>query len=106
MAEVLFARGDIGIYEGIWNGPGPWAVTITTSKKRWELRPLEKAAYQLPKERVLHPVAIHPWDEKFKPGFRLQAEMVVKTALGQASESPSLDEALKTMELIHRIYQK
>lgn len=106
MAEVLFASGDIGIYEGIWNGPGPWAVTITTPKKRWELRPLEKANYQLTKERILHPVAAHPWDEKFKPGLRLQAEMAVKAALGKTSELPSLDEALETMALIHRIYQK
>ena len=40
MTKITFSSGDIGIYEAIWNGPGPWAVTVTTQQKRWELRPL------------------------------------------------------------------
>jgi len=106
LAKVEFASGDLGIYEGIWSGPGPWGVTITTSTKRWELRPLEKAAYQLPKERNLHFMDSDPWDEKFKPGFRLQAEMAVKAALGKASDSPLLSEVMETMGLIHEIFKK
>ena len=53
---MTFASGDIGLYEGIWNGPGPWACTVTTPRRRWELRPLEKAVFQNAGERKLNPV--------------------------------------------------
>ena len=104
-AKIEFETGDIGIYEGIWNGPGPWAVTVTTEKKRWEMRPLEKAQFQMKGERTLHPVDVHPWDEKFKPGFRLQAEHAVRSALDEPSDSPTLDEAMETMRLIREIFK-
>jgi len=106
MAKVQFSSGDVGIYEGIWMGPGPWAVSITTSEKRWELRPLEKAAYQLPGERTLHAVKSRPWDQNFKPGFRLQAEMAVNAALGKTTDSVTLDQAMETMGLIRKIFRK
>ena len=76
LAKVTFASGDVGLYEGIWNGPGPWACTVTTPRRRWEMRPLEKAVFQNAGERKLMPVEWHAWDEAFKPGFRLQAERV------------------------------
>src|SRR3979411_2370436 len=34
LAKIAFAGGDIGLYEGIWNGPGPWACTVTTPRRR------------------------------------------------------------------------
>lgn len=105
VAKVEFENGDNGIYEGIWNGPGPWAVSVTTKKKRWEMRPLERAHFQKNGEKNLHPVRIHCWDEKFKPGFRLQAENAVRAALGKPSDSPTLDEAMETMRLIREIYK-
>ena len=105
VSKIEFESGDIGIYEGIWNGPGPWAVTVTTEKKRWEMRPLEIAQYQTKEEKILHPVKTHPWDKKFKPGFRLQAEQAVQAALGKPSDSPTLDEAMETMRLIRGIFK-
>jgi len=106
MASVEFDSGDIGLYEGIWKGPGPWAVAVTTPEKRWELRPLEQGAYQLWGERRLHAVEVGAWDRDFKPGFRLQAEAAVAAALGQPSEIPSLDDAIETMRLIHAIFHQ
>ena len=50
-------------------------------------------------------IPIHPWDREFKPGFRLQAEMAVQSALGKANGSVSLDVALDTMDLISKIYE-
>lgn len=103
-AKIEFSSGDIGLYEGIWKGPGPWAVSISTPEKRWELRPLEQANFQNSGERTLHSIDIHPWDSKFKPGFRLQAEMAVAAALEKKSDSPTLEEAMRSMKLIQEIF--
>ncbi|MGH9577263.1 MAG: hypothetical protein ACRD3R_07480, partial [Terriglobales bacterium] len=104
VCEIEFSSGDVGLYEGIWNGPGPWAVTVNTPAERWELRPLEQAAFQVRGERRLQSVEAHSWDRNFKPGFRLQAETAVAAALGHASSAVSLEEALETMRLIHAIF--
>lgn len=103
-AKIEFESGDLGLYECIWQGPGPWAVNITTAEKRWEMRPLEQAAFQVWSERRLQPVEVHAWDQEFKPGFRLQAEMALAEARGGSSASVSLDEAMETMRLINAIY--
>ena len=104
VCEIEFSSGDFGLYEGIWNGPGPWAVTVNTPAERWELRPLEQAVFQVRGERRLQSVEAHSWDRNFKPGFRLQAETAVAAALGHESSAVSLEEALETMRLIHAIF--
>ncbi len=104
VAKVEFDSGDTGLYEGIWQGPGPWAVSVTTAEKRWEMRPLERAAFQVWGERRLHPVEVHAWDDEFKPGFRLQAEQAVAAALGKPSACPTLYQAMETMRLIRAIF--
>lgn len=104
LATIRFASGDVGVYEGIWNGPGPWAVMLVTEEKRWELRPLEHAAFQLPGERQLVSVPPHDWDREFKPGLRLQAEHAVAAAVGEPSEIPTIGESLRTMRLIEEIF--
>ena len=103
-AKIEFESGDTGLYECIWQGPGPWAVSVTTSEKRWEMRPLEQATFQVAGERRQNPVEVHAWDQEFKPGFRLQALMAVAAAVGEASDSVTLDEAMETMRLINSIY--
>jgi predicted dehydrogenase len=104
LAAIRFASGDIGVYEGIWNGPGPWAVTLVTEEKRWELRPLEQAAFQLPGERQLMSVPPHDWDREFKPGLRLQAEHAVAATRDERCEIPTIGESLRTMRLIEAIF--
>ena len=103
LAKLAFAGGDIGLYEGIWNGPGPWACTVTTPRRRWEMRPLERASYQNAGERTLNPVNAHPWDNDFKPGLRLQAQRVAG-AVGGEEQAVTLDEGLRTMRLVDAIY--
>ena len=104
VADVRFESGDIGLYQGVWNGPGPWAVAISTPAARWELRPLESAAVQRRGERRLTPVETHPRDVEFKAGLRLQAEHAVAAAMGRPNESVSIAVALESMELVHRIF--
>lgn len=103
-ALIKFSSGDEGFYQGLWNAPGPWSVAISTEKIRWEMRPLEKAVYQLAGERTLHETPLEAWDKDFKPGFRLQALHAVQAALGQESDSPTMADALKTMKLVNKIY--
>jgi len=105
LAKVAFASGDVGLYEGIWNGPGPWSCTVGTPRRRWELRPLEKATFQNAGERKLNPVEPDAWDTNFKPGFRRQAECVVDAVRGKNDTAVPLDDAVKTMRLIHDIFR-
>lgn len=105
MAKATFESGDIGIYEGVWNGPGPWSCVVSTTSKRWEMRPLESAVFQTASDRTHHPVEKHSWDTKFKPGFRLQAEQVVSALRGQSHTLPDIHEGLRTMQLVHDIFK-
>lgn len=105
VTRIDFASGDVGIYEGIWNAPGPWAVTVVMPSMRWELRPLEQGARQRRGERLLEPMQCDPRDVHFKPGLRLQAEMAVAAALGRPHDCVEIADALETMRLISRIFE-
>lgn len=104
VAKVTFDSGDLGIYEAVWNGPGPWAVTVNVREKRWELRPMERAAFQVAGKRVLEPVEPDPIDTQFKPGLRVQAELAVRASRGEQTDLPTLDDALASMRLTQAIY--
>lgn len=105
LTKVQYSSGDIGVYHAIWNGPGPWAVTVTTQAKRWEMRPLEQAASQVYKSRKSDPLPVHEWDTKFKAGLRLQAEETVKALRGEKNALPTLADGIETMKLVSRIYE-
>lgn len=104
LTRVDFASGDIGLYQALWHAPGPWACTVVTPRRRWEMRPLEKAVFQNGGERALNPVDVAAEDAEFKPGFRRQAQGVVAAARGLAHEVADLDEATRTMRLIAALY--
>jgi predicted dehydrogenase len=104
MSKISYDSGDIGIYEAVWNAPGPWSVVITTQEKRWEMRPLEQAFVQNYGSRKQEPVSISEWDTKFKPGLRVQAEEAIKAVSGKLHNLPTLDDALESMKLVKTIY--
>jgi len=103
-AKISFDSGDIGIYEGVWDGPGPWSVSISTPKKRWEMRPLEQVSCQNAGERTVENLEVHEWDQKFKPGLRLQAQESVLAAMGKENNLPTLQDAFETMKLVNCIF--
>lgn len=105
LSELKFSSGDIGIYEAIWDAPGPWAVTVTTKEKRWEMRPLENALSQTYRSRVLEPLKMNDTDKSFKPGLRLQAQEAINVLKNKPSKLPSLEDALKTMKIVKGIYE-
>lgn len=104
-ARVSFSSGDIGLYEAVWDGPGPWSVTVNVPAKRWELRPVERASVQLRGQRALTLIDADPIDERLKPGLRFQAEQAVRAASGAETSLPTLADALDTMRLVRDIYK-
>jgi predicted dehydrogenase len=103
VCRIGYDSGDVGLYEGIWRGPGPWAVTVTTAEKRCELRPLEKLTLQKLGQTPQH-IGPDALDTDFKPGFRRQAEAAVRAACGISSEAATLADAVETMRLIARVF--
>jgi predicted dehydrogenase len=104
LAAVEFDSGDVGLYESTWNGPGPWAVTVNTPGRRWELRPLEQAKFVNAGERALNEFPQTEADMNFKPGFRRQAEEVIKALSGAPSRAPTLASAIETMRMTSIIF--
>ena len=105
LAYLEFSSGDMGIYQANWNAPGPWSVSISTPEKRWEMLPLEEASFQDLSSRKKNKYSIHKWDKLFKPGLRLQAEEFVKTVFESSASLPTIEDSLKSMELINSIYE-
>lgn len=104
VATVRYSSGDVGVYQAVWNGPGPWVVTVTNPAVRLEMRPLEKLGIQRRGERRLTEVPGDPLDADFKPGLYHQAEQVVRLLGGQDSTLATLAEATRSMALCADIY--
>lgn len=105
LTKFNFSSGDIGLYQAVWNAPGPWAVSVATQAKRWEMRPLEQASVQVYKSRRAEPLDVDPRDTQFKPGLRLQAEETLRALRGEPNRLPTLEDGLATMELVRGIYE-
>lgn len=104
VATVRYTSGDVGVYQAVWDGPGPWSVTITNRQTRLEMRPLEKLGVQRRGERVLTAVLPDPVDIEFKPGLRHQAEQIVGVLAGSPTTLATLEEATRSMALCADIY--
>lgn len=103
-ATVRYASGDAGVYQAVWDGPGPWSVTVTNREVRLEMRPLEKLGIQRRGERRLTEQLAEPIDNVFKPGLRHQAEQIVGQLGGAACTLATLDDATRSMALCADIY--
>lgn len=104
VSKLEFSSGDIGLYEGVWNGPGPWAVTVVTPGQRLEMRPLEQVSLQLRGERKVTQLDIAGEDGQFKPGLRQQAKDMLCALAGQSSPMPTLEESFQSMLLVAGIF--
>lgn len=103
-ATIRFSSGDVGVYQAVWNAPGPWSVTVTNRRIRLEMRPLERLAVQRRAERRLTEIEPESVDAEFKPGLRYQAEQLISVLEGRNSSLATLDDAMRSMELCARIY--
>ena len=105
VAKIEFSSGDTGIYQAVWNSPGPWAVTVTTHSKRWEMRPLEQASFQMHGSRKIETIPCQTHDKDFKAGFYVQAEEAIRAVKNEPHRLPTLTDSLETMRLIKLIYE-
>lgn len=101
---IKFDSGDLGIYNGIWDAPGPWQATITTGKSRFELRPLEEIAIQEFPSRSSKLYEKSEMDKNYKPGLFEQSNQTILMLKNENHTLPSLRDTMKTMSLIERIY--
>jgi predicted dehydrogenase len=104
LIHLSFDSGDTALYEGLWQGPGPWACSVSTPSRRWMMAPLERAAFQNAGERTQNAVEPDPVDAAYKAGFLRQAEAVVARVRGEPSAAVDIGESLTTMRLIHRMF--
>ena len=68
------------------------------------MRPLEQVSVQRYGERSSEALDIDPVDTQYKPGLLFQAQQTIRAARGEPAELPDLAEALKSMELVARIF--
>lgn len=104
VAKIEFSSGDVGLYEGVWSGPGPWAVSVVTPSERLEMRPLEQASIQLKGERKVTPLDVEPDDSAFKPGLRYQAIQAVAAVRGEPHHLATLADSWQSMKLVADIF--
>lgn len=104
VATVQYSSGDVGVYQAVWDGPGPWSVTVTNPAIRTEMRPLERLSVQRRGQRALSEIPVDAVDAEFKPGLRYQAEQVVAALQGQSATLATLEEATRSMALCADIY--
>jgi predicted dehydrogenase len=104
IAHLQFSSGDVGLYQAVWNAPGPWSVAVSTSKVRAELKPIELLNLQWPGSRQPEAQSWDPLDLQFKPGLLRQARAAILASRGHASSLPTLAEANCSMELVASIY--
>jgi predicted dehydrogenase len=103
-ARIEFDSGDLAAYEALWSVDGPWSVAIATESQRWEMRPLEACRWRSSMSSPWTEVPPTKADLDFKPGLYLQATEAIRAARGRPHTLQSIDSALKSIELLSRIY--
>jgi predicted dehydrogenase len=104
VATIHFSSGDVGVYQAVWSGPGPWSVTVTNESARFELRPLERLGIQRRGQRHLAEIAPDAIDQDYKPGLRHQAVQIVRFLKEKEISLASVDEAARSAKLCADIY--
>ncbi len=113
-SKIYFKNGNLGFYNSFWNRPGPWSVSISSSKYFFEFNPLEKVEIRFNsniKKRV-----IIKEKKDTKPGFYGQISELLKIfRLKKSSKSvsfnkdnfnslPNIEEYLKLSAIVKKIY--
>jgi predicted dehydrogenase len=104
LAKINFTSGDVGLYEGIWNGPGPWVVSVNTPEQRIEMRPLEQVSVQPRGTRAVTPLDVDSDDKTYKPGLRYQAKQAVAATRGWSAELATIADSWHSMKLVADIF--
>ena len=103
-AVIQFSSWDRATYQGVWDAPGPWAVTLTTQAGRWEMTPLERTNFLSAGAggKVQWEDALE--DKMVKAGLLVQAQNLIQAVHGESHELVTIQDSLDTMSLIDSIY--
>lgn len=102
---IEFESGDIGMYTSMWNAPGPWSVTISTTSKRFEMRPIEYLSEQTYPSRQITHCKLSDVDRKFKPGIFRQMNEFLKAISRENNISVDGYSYLRSVELASKLYE-
>lgn len=101
ISKIFFSSGDIGIYKAFWNLQNKWEVKIISKDILINLFPLEKISIY---ENNLKLKNINLKKNKFKDGYLNQVNDIEKYFLSKKNRLVSLEESLKTLRLIKKLY--
>ena len=101
-SKLHFSSGDLGIYSGVYDRESPWYVSVFVDEKTYVFKPLEKisSSTKLFKKKIKFSN-----DDKFKPGFKLQAKEVLNFFKKNPYNLVDHKEYFKSVELIKKIYK-
>tara|TARA_B110000114_G_C15019812_1_gene368421 strand:- start:242 stop:1174 length:933 start_codon:yes stop_codon:yes gene_type:complete len=102
-STILFTSGDIGIYHAYWNRPSPWKISVSCNKSFFYMSPIEKLFEKNNKGQLIN-YKDSKYDKEYKPGFYFMVKNLLKVYKKQKNNLVSLEENIKTMDLIKRIY--
>jgi hypothetical protein len=103
-AKINYSSGDVGLYEALWNRPGPWSISVSEGEHLWTMQPIEHLAHQVYGSRLSESMALSEKDQLFKPGFYQQACEVLELLENRHHNLPTLADSYSSMELVSRIY--
>jgi len=83
-------------YHSNWNSPGRWSIELTTNKRRFYLKPMEKLFEQKLNSVQLNELKIDDnLDHQFKPGLYLQTKSFINSNF---KNFQSIKDQIKSME--------
>lgn len=102
VAELIFSSGDKAKYLAFWKELKKWEVKIFFNKHSLKIKPLEKILSS--KYFSITNNINYQNDIKYKPGLFLQSKEIVKFFSGKKNQLVTLNEYMKTVNLIKKIY--
>lgn len=103
-ANIKYDNGDFANYYALWNISANWSVELNIDNKLWTLKPLEKInEYDFKKKQIIN-YKIQKRDLDYKPGLKDLIANIILERKGKINQSISINEALKTVKLIDKIY--
>lgn len=98
-----FTTGDICNYTQIWDRPGPWSISVSTSKRFYKLEPLEQLTYRDHSSYKFHRVKTNLNDKNYKPGFIEMYKNLFLYLNNKKNDLVSLKDSLVLMKLISKL---
>jgi|LakMenEpi03Aug12_release.lakeMendotaPanAssembly.Ray.scaffolds.fasta_scaffold26812_6 hypothetical protein len=104
LCKLFFSSGDMVIYSNLINRPGPWGVNISTKKYFLSMQPLEQLRIRNKFNNKENLFKISNNDIFFKPGLKIQNEMLIKNFTNNIFTIPGINEIFFTTKLIKKIF--